>query len=193
MPRVSRKQTERNRVRITETAIRLFKERGFRAISLSEIMGSSGLTMGGFYGHFESKEALANEACALAFEEAARIWGETVRAQPEKKEARRLIITDYLSTERRDRSNDICPTAAFTAEVSQDESNPKIRETYINGLESLVAAFGATMVKEDEAASKSAALVEYSLMVGALMLARAAGKSSLSDEILAAVRSHLLD
>ena len=62
MPRVSRAQTERNRVKITQTATRLFRERGFQNVSLSEVMHASGLTHGGFYGHFASKEALARAA-----------------------------------------------------------------------------------------------------------------------------------
>ncbi|WP_309676189.1 TetR family transcriptional regulator, partial [Pseudomonas sp.] len=62
MPRVSRKQAELNREIIVEAATRLFRERGLHGISVVDVMGAAGLTHGGFYGHFESREALAQEA-----------------------------------------------------------------------------------------------------------------------------------
>ena len=66
MPRVSRKQAELNREIIVEAATRLFRERGIHGISVSDVMAAAGLTHGGFYGHFESREALATEACNRA-------------------------------------------------------------------------------------------------------------------------------
>jgi len=61
MPRVSLKQARLNRATIVENAARLFLKRGLRSIALSEVMATSGLTLGGFYGHFESREAPLSE------------------------------------------------------------------------------------------------------------------------------------
>ena len=74
MPRVSREQTDKNRLLIEAASARLFKEHGFDGVSVADIMASAGLTHGGFYGHFESKDELAALACAKAFEESAARW-----------------------------------------------------------------------------------------------------------------------
>ena len=66
--RVSRAQADENRERIIETAARLFREKGFDGIGLNDLMQAAGLTRGGFYGHFESKQDLAAMACKRALE-----------------------------------------------------------------------------------------------------------------------------
>jgi len=78
MPRVSKQQSLSNRATITQAAARLFREHGIQGISVSDLMGAAGLTHGGFYGHFESKDALAVEACRLAFENSAERWTKAV-------------------------------------------------------------------------------------------------------------------
>ena len=67
MPRVTREQADSNKIAITEASARLFRERGIDSVSVAELMAAAGLTHGGFYGHFASKQELAGEACAFAF------------------------------------------------------------------------------------------------------------------------------
>ena len=74
MPRVSREQTDINRLAIEDASSRLFREQGIKAVSVADLMAAAGLTHGGFYGHFESKDALAAVACAKAFEQSAGRW-----------------------------------------------------------------------------------------------------------------------
>jgi TetR/AcrR family transcriptional regulator, transcriptional repressor for nem operon len=69
MPRVTRKEADQHRDDVVEAASHLFREHGIDGVSLPAVMAEAGLTHGGFYGHFKSKEALAAEACARAFEE----------------------------------------------------------------------------------------------------------------------------
>jgi TetR/AcrR family transcriptional repressor of nem operon len=69
--RVTREKAAENRARIVETAARLFREKGFDGVGLDAIMKEAGLTHGGFYGHFTSKEDLAAEAVARAVEQGA--------------------------------------------------------------------------------------------------------------------------
>ena len=71
MPRVSRAEAENHRQQITEASARLFKERGVKGVSVADLMGAAGLTHGGFYGHFESKDALAGVAVARAADDGA--------------------------------------------------------------------------------------------------------------------------
>ncbi|NWA29678.1 TetR/AcrR family transcriptional regulator [Pseudomonas gingeri] len=190
MPRVSRKQSELNRVIITETASRLFRQRGMHGVSLIEVMKASGLTHGGFYGHFESKEALANEACAKAFEQSAKSWRERVGAQRKKSEARQAIVDNYLSDRLRAHDAEICPVLAFGPDLAHEAKPSTLHQHYVEGLEQLLAIYQGTLDDADSNRARQTALMEYALMVGAMTLARAAG-SPLADELLNAARHFL--
>ncbi|WP_346830811.1 TetR family transcriptional regulator [Pseudomonas abietaniphila] len=195
MPRVSRQQTELNRVAITETAVRLYRERGLNGVSVAEVMNEAGLTHGGFYGHFESKEALATEACTHAFEQSANAWKEKIASHRKKRKARKAIVDHYLAPSKRDNAADTCPVVAFSGDMSHEDNQSVLHQTYIKGLRALMDAYLSTVEPgaspQDETARRQAALVEYSLMVGAMTLARATGKTALSDEILKSARTFL--
>jgi len=195
MPRVSRQQAELNRISIIEIAARQYRERGLKGVSVAEVMQAAGLTHGGFYGHFESKEALANEACAHAFERSAATWKEKAASHRKKRKARKAIIDHYLSTAKRDTASETCAVIALSADVAQEQPLADIHQTYVNGMQSLVDTYLSTIEggesAGDEAARRQAALVEYSLMVGAMTLARAVGSTALSDKILKAARTFL--
>src|SRR5689334_21515468 len=108
MGRVSQAQAQENRRTVVRTAGRLFRERGIDGVSVADIMAEAGLTHGGFYKQFESKDALAVEAIAQAFAEQA----ETVRTyqgQPDPAAARTAFISGYLSPEHRDDPGPGCP------------------------------------------------------------------------------------
>ena len=80
MPRVSRAQTEANHQAIEAAASRLFRERGLDGVTVADVMAEAGLTHGGFYTHYESKDALAASACESAFAFAAEKWRRRVDA-----------------------------------------------------------------------------------------------------------------
>src|SRR6202035_5579739 len=101
VPRVSREQADNNRIAITDASARLFRERGIDNVSVVELMAAAGLTHGGFYGHFESKEELAAEACRLAFGQAAERWEKRIAAKSDSAEARAAITDGYLSAQSR--------------------------------------------------------------------------------------------
>lgn len=191
MPRVSRKQAELNREIIVEAATRLFRERGLHGISVVDVMAAAGLTHGGFYGHFESKEALAQEASARAFRQSADRWKERIAAEADKNAARRALIEPYLSNASRDNPGDSCPVAAFAGDMCHEAGESALRQTFTDGLESLLETFGTLMNSGDDALDRQQALVQYSLMVGALTLARATRGEAVSDEILEAARGFL--
>jgi TetR/AcrR family transcriptional repressor of nem operon len=195
MPRVSRQQAKLNRKSIVENAARLFRERGFRNIPLSEVMSSSGLTLGGFYGHFESREALTNEACRHAFEQAIALWTHMIAEAPDKRAARKSIIDDYLSQNRILKSGSTCPVVAFSSEVAQEDDESAIHKTYSEGLAGLIGTYMETLenptTPSQPQAMKQHALLEYSVMIGALTLARAARHTGLSDDIVASARAFL--
>src|SRR5258708_2312716 len=75
MSKVSREQAAENRSKVVAAASSLFRRKGFDSVGIAELMAQAGLTHGGFYGQFGSKDALAGEACAHAFDGAERAWG----------------------------------------------------------------------------------------------------------------------
>lgn len=192
MPRVSRKQAELNREIIVDAATRLFRERGLHGISVVDVMGAAGLTHGGFYGHFESREALAQEASGRAFEQSIERWKERIAAHDDKNAARQALIEPYLSAASRDNPGDSCPVVAFAGDMCHEAAESGLRGTFMEGLNNLLDTLGPLMDSGDAASDRQQVLVQYSLMVGALTLARATRGDALSDEILEAARSFLV-
>ncbi|MCX2898246.1 TetR/AcrR family transcriptional regulator [Pseudomonas mandelii] len=191
MPRVSRKQAELNREIIVEAATHLLRERGLHGVSVIDVMAAAGLTHGGFYGHFESREALAQEASGRAFAQSLLRWQERMAAQPDKTAARRAVIEPYLSAASRDNPGDSCPVAAFVGDMCHEPVESPVRATFIEGLESLLETLVTLVDGSDDEQKRQQALMQYSLMVGALTLARATRGDPLSDEILQAATSFL--
>ncbi|MFJ2683469.1 TetR/AcrR family transcriptional regulator [Pseudomonas sp. NPDC087342] len=191
MPRVSRKQAELNREIIVEAATRLFRERGLHGISVVDVMGAAGLTHGGFYGHFESKEALAQEACSRAFSQSLERWKQRIDDSSDPLSARESIIAPYLSVANRDNPGESCPVTAFAGDMCHETAESGLHQTYTQGLEALLQMLTPLMGADQPDANRQRALVDYSLMVGALTLARATRGDTLSDEILDATRAFL--
>jgi TetR/AcrR family transcriptional regulator, transcriptional repressor for nem operon len=168
MGRVTQAQAQENRKQIVRLAARLFRERGVAGVSIADVMAEAGLTHGGFYKHFASKEALVAEAVAQAFtERAAVLTG-----------ARDDFIAGYLSAGHRDAPGDGCPSAGFGGDLARAE-DAGARAEYARGIEMY-----ADWLDGD--------LATLSTMVGAIILARATADTDLSDRILATARDRLL-
>ncbi|MBH2032710.1 MAG: TetR/AcrR family transcriptional regulator [Pseudomonadales bacterium] len=191
MPRVSRKQADLNREIIVDSATRLFRERGLHGISVIDVMAAAGLTHGGFYGHFESKEALAREASDRAFQQSGERWQARIAESADNDTARQALIEPYLSAASRDNPGDSCPVVAFAGDMCHEAVDSGLHQTFNEGLNQLLQIFGSLQNTGDDAQDRQQALVQYSLMVGALTLARATRGEPLSDEILEAARCFL--
>lgn len=192
MPRVSRKQAELNREIIVEAATRLFRERGIHGISVSDVMAAAGLTHGGFYGHFESREALATEACNRAFEQSSLRWQARVEQSPDPETARLALIDPYLTAANRDNPGDSCPVAAFAGEMCHEAADSPLQQSFIQGFEASMGILSATQATGTPEGDRQAAIAQYAMMVGAITLARATKGNGLSDEFLAAARNLLI-
>ena len=191
MPRVSRAEAESHREQITEASARLFRERGINGVSVADLMGAAGLTHGGFYGHFESKDALAGVAVAHAFEQSAERWNKRIAAEPDDA-ARRAVLVDKFLT--RKSMKDVgmgCPSVSMAGDVAREPAAAPIRTAYLDGLEMLVQILASVEEGADDAAKRRAALADFATLAGAMMLARATEGAPLSAEILAAARARL--
>jgi TetR/AcrR family transcriptional repressor of nem operon len=183
--RVSRERVAENRDRIIDVAGRLFRERGFDGIGVAGLMKAAGLTHGGFYGHFESKEDLELQACARALARTSEQWNAVaVNAAEAPLDA---LLDNYLSGRHRDGIGNGCVYAALAADVARQE-NPALRHSFTEGLRSLIDVLARAVPGRTKASRRERALARLAGMVGALILARAVDDAELSDEILATAR-----
>lgn len=191
MPRVSKAQAEQNRHAIEDASAQLFREKGINGVSVADVMAAAGLTHGGFYGHFESKDALAAAACAKAFEESARRWATRTEGQPDPHAARQAIVDGYLTPKNRDQAGQSCPIATFAGDVGREEEGKPVRQAYLSGIRTAIDTLTALNQDKSSLAAREQAMVQLSTLVGALLLARATRGDGLSDELLAAARKAL--
>lgn len=186
--RVSKEQAAENRRRVVEVASGLFRERGFNGIGVADLMKEAGLTHGGFYGQFGSKEDLAAEACARAMDVMAERWNDSAETPPGD-EALAALLDGYLSPRHRDHSAAGCPIAALGVDVSRQGG--AVRGAFTRGLRPFIDRLQRLVPGRSAEAKRKAALATLSGMVGALILARAVDDPTLSEEILEAARESL--
>ena len=187
--RVSRQQAEKNRATVVETAGRLFRARGFDGIGIADIMKAAGLTQGGFYGQFQSKEHLAAEASEAAINGSLRKWQTVLSGGHEA--PLEAIAAFYLQPAHRDHPERGCTFAALASDVAR--SGPDVKAVFGEGLERQVSMIETALIEQGSppAAARDEALAAISTLVGALVLSRAVGDPAFSDQILAAATGRL--
>jgi TetR/AcrR family transcriptional regulator, transcriptional repressor for nem operon len=192
MPRVSREQAESHRATIMDAASRLFREHGIKGVSVAELMGAAGLTHGGFYGHFDSKDSLAAEACRFAFERSVNRWKKRVEESETPAAAREMLVDNYLSAKARGNPGNACPASCLAGDVAREPTDSLVHDVFVSGVEELIRILAGLQRTGDAALDRRQALADLSAMAGALMLARATSGREISNEILAAVRERLI-
>ncbi|BBK33750.1 TetR family transcriptional regulator [Stella humosa] len=185
--RVTKEQAARNRDRIVEVAGELFRRHGFDGIGIADVMKAAGLTHGGFYGHFASKEDLAAQASAAALEAGRARWQRLGEKAGDG--AFSAFVERYLSPIHRDAPERGCVLAALGAESARQPG--PVRDAAASGIDRLADVVAGMLPAAAPAERRRHALAVLAQMVGAMVLARAAGDSELSDEILAAARAAL--
>ena len=175
--KVTREQAAANREKIVEVASTLFRKHGFDGIGVADIMKAAGLTHGGFYGHFESKDDLAAEACARALSR--EWWKEAIAAG-----GLETIVRGYLSPQHRSNRARGCLIAAVGSDIVRQPR--AVRRAVTIGFQSLIKGIRGFMPGRSPAARQKQALATMAGLVGALILSRAVDDPALSDEILEA-------
>jgi TetR/AcrR family transcriptional repressor of nem operon len=184
MSRVSQAQARENRKNVVATASRLFREQGAPNLRVADLMKSLGMTHGGFYSQFTSKDSLLTEATALAFTNLLDQLAGFDESAGEHDAAQRALVDYYLSPEHRDDPGEGCPTAGFVGDLAREKTEPETREVYGDG----VQGFADWMSTED-----NDGLSRICTLVGAILLARATADSPLSEKILDSARTSVLD
>lgn len=191
MPRVSREQTAANREAIEDVSARLFREQGINGVSVADLMAAAGLTHGGFYGHFASKDDLAAVACAHAFGQSAARRTKWRKPTSDTESAMQEMVNRYLSIRHRDGAGDGCPAVALAADVAREAPDKPVRAAYLAGIKAMAGGIEALCAGETPQQRREQALARMATMVGALLLARATSGDPLSAEILTAARAAL--
>lgn len=174
--RVSREQMVANKARILQEASQMFRDRGFDAVSVSDLMKAAGQTHGGFYSHFASKDDLIAQVVAHALE------GNSSGAREIS-----TWIDAYLSPEHRDRPGHGCPTASFAGLMPRQSAGA--RSAMARGLRAQIERLERALPATDPAEARREAIGSWCAMVGAVVLARSIDDNTLADELLHETRS----
>ncbi|MBB5572344.1 MULTISPECIES: TetR/AcrR family transcriptional regulator [Rhizobium] len=181
----SQLEKQKTHERIVTLAAKRLREEGLEGIGVADLMKEAGLTVGGFYKHFASRDELVAEAVQVAVES----W----RRQLEEKGIDPADISlesyadDYLSTRHRDQRGEGCAYAALTADIAR--SGEAVRTIATEGIRRNIASMTARMPQPDTAEARRNAIIASCLMTGAVGLARIANDDEFSREILEAARS----
>jgi len=171
------------RERILQAASSALVQRGPAEPSVGEVMGAAGLTVGGFYAHFESKDALMLEAFTQLLAQRRGLIAD-MDSELTGEERRALVAAFYLSRKHRDSTEHACPIPASIGELGRlpDEFRKVLNEH----VELMVAQLASSPEDTDKA------LADMALMIGGLAMARALGPGELSDRLLRAAKSAVL-
>jgi TetR/AcrR family transcriptional repressor of nem operon len=208
--KVSKAQAAENRQGILDAAARLYRERGLTGVGVADITRDAGLTHGGLYRHFESKDALVREACARAFDwSIAPLDGHTPNASVADR------IQSYLSPQHRDAPGSGCPAAALAVDAAR--AGGELSQVFAEGIERNIQRFAQLLADAEPAmpavsagtapqdadkttaaataaTHRARAVQVLATMVGGLVLARAtaAAQPGLSEEILITLQDQLI-
>ncbi|MBR0813420.1 TetR/AcrR family transcriptional regulator [Bradyrhizobium diazoefficiens] len=188
--RYSREHKQETHDRIVKKASVRLREKGAHGIGVADLMKEAGLTHGGFYAHFDSREALVMEAFAYAMDRSMDHWRKLAdEAAPEKRLA--LVAESYLSTLHRDNPGTGCSIPALGAEIARE--SPKTRKAFAGKLDEMIELLADYIPNIPRKAARKQAIATLATMAGTMLLARVAGSSELSDEVLKAGRDSTLD
>lgn len=178
----SKEHKQRVRARIVEAARRMFNRFGFDNVSIDQLMAEAGLTRGGFYAHFESKEAVFAAATASFLNGQGTIWRESAGVDPSagKVEMAKRMVASYLSREHRDQVENQCPLIAYATDVAR--AGPQVQESYRELLEGMVSLFEFNLEGDPEDRGKRARALA-AMCVGGMVVARALPGTQTAEEI----------
>ena len=183
--RYSARHKAETRQRILEAAGRLFRERGYNGVGVDAVMAEVGLTAGGFYAHFASKEALFAEAIGDVLRSRNASLSTVMPAEQDGRAWLQTLINIYLSRSHRDTMADGCPLPALTPDVARQSQ--ATREKYERHLQQFLSEVEARMPAGDPP-PRDRALALIAHLIGGLTLARAVSDGQLSTQILKSCR-----
>ena len=179
--RVTKEKAEHNREEILTSAARLFREAGIGATGVDSIAEEAGLTHGGLYSQFGSKQEIVAEAVRFALAKSKRRWQKAAEGRTEK-EALSDIVAYYLSRAHRDDAGRGCLVAALSCDIARGPAT--VRQAFTTELQEVFEFLAGLMPDDSRERRDENAVAVFACMVGAVILARAVNDEALSRKIL---------
>ena len=184
--KVSKQKVAEHREQIITAAAKRFRENGFDGISVADLMKEVGLTHGGFYGHFGSKEELIGLAAQRALRDSAKKWEKVIEEAPER--PLEAFAKNYLSRRHQMHPETGCLLAAVGSELSRQPRS--VKEAVEEEL-TIFDLLSRIVPGKTKAAKRKQAIVVLAGLIGGMILARSMPNDALAEEILETVSSAL--
>jgi len=188
MKRTAPSRKEVTHERIVDAAARAIRRSGYDGTGVADIMKEAGLTHGGFYAHFDSREAMLTEAADRAGAEAVAISASIAAAVPSE-QALQALLEAYLSKEHVENAERGCPVVALGSEMPRQA--PEVRHAATRRIKEMIDLVARQSPNWGHPGVHEKALVTVSTMVGALILARAVDDKKLSESLRKSALKHL--
>ena len=187
--RYSREHKLETHARIVRKASVRLREKGAHGVGVADLMKEAGLTHGGFYAHFDSRDDLVIEAFTHAMDRSTERWRKLIEQTPREKRFA-TIVNSYLTSLHRDDPGRGCAIPALGAEIARESS--RTRRVFAGRLDQMIDMVADQIPGLPRKAARKRATAAVATMMGTLVLARVAGSGEFSDEILGAGREALL-
>jgi TetR/AcrR family transcriptional regulator, transcriptional repressor for nem operon len=187
--RYSKEHKFQTHAKIVKRASVKLREKGAHGIGVADLMKEAGLTHGGFYAHFDSRDALVIEAFAHAMDRSTEKWRKLSEEAPADKRLSKIVNT-YLAPDHRDDPGHGCAVPALASEIARE--NVKTRRAFSARMEQMIDMLADQFNGMPRKAARKQAMAALATMMGALVMARVAGNGELSDEILKSGRDAVL-
>src|SRR3954471_1713517 len=187
--RYSKEHKQETHARIVKKASVRLREKGAHGIGVADLMKDAGLTHGGFYAHFDSREALVIEAFGYAMDRAVEHWRKIAAETPPEKRLS-MIVDSYVSTVHRDDPGRGCAVPTLGAEIARESA--KTRKAFGAKLDQMIDLVADQIPDVPRKTARRLAMGTMATMMGAVVMSRVAGSGELSDEILASGREAAL-
>ena len=185
----SKANKEKNHDRIVKMAAARFRERGVEGVGLADLMKSVGLTHGGFYAHFGSREELIGEAVECALRDGGRAVEAVLSAKQPPAALLGMLVDAYLSLAHRDGVATSCAVAAMANDVAR--SNARARTAYTRQVNLYLELLARLIASDRRKSRRTKAIAALSALVGAVSMARAVNDEKLSRELLKSAADEL--
>ncbi len=186
--RYSQSHKEETRKKVVKAAARMVRAKGPEGVGVAELMAEVGLTHGGFYAHFPSKEALVAAAVTEAFGQSRRRFDRlTEKMSPP--EALTAFVDSYVSPEHRANPQRGCPIATISSDLARQ--GLPVREAFDAGVEGLIRRLAGWLPGDDDAEKLGLAASLTAEMAGAVSLSRALSDDAFADRLLAESRHRI--
>src|ERR1700712_4236151 len=188
--RYSKEHKLETHARIVRKASVRLREKGAHGVGVADLMKDAGLTHGGFYAHFDSREALVIEAFAYAMDRSNERWRKVAEQTPPEKRLA-TIVNSYLTPLHRDDPGHGCAVPTLGAEIARE--SPKTRKAFAGKLEQMIDMMADQILDVPRKTARKQAMAALATMMGTLVLSRIAGTGEFSDEILTSGREAVLE